>query len=59
MCCTLWGRKELDTTEQLNDNKRWLQSVSPVEKWNSTVAIKIWKNNRDGAAAREIPNTVG
>ena len=21
VCCSLWGHKELDTTEQLNDNK--------------------------------------
>ena len=41
------------------NNKRWLQSVYPVEKWNSTVAIKIWKNIRDGSAAREIPNIMG
>ena len=27
-CCTLWGHKESDTTEGLNNNKKWLFHLS-------------------------------
>ena len=27
VCCSPWGRKESDMTEQLNNNKRWTQEI--------------------------------
>ena len=37
VCCSPWGRKGLDTTEQLNDNKDELQIQSPLMQLTLTL----------------------
>jgi len=37
-CCSSWGRKELDTTEQLN----WTEALNTnMHKWSSTLCRKV------------------
>ena len=37
VCCSPWGRKGLDTTEQLNDSKDELKIQSPLMQLTLTV----------------------
>ena len=34
-CCSPWGHKESDTTEQLNNNNKWLNNLSPSKHFPS------------------------
>ena len=43
VCCSSWGHKESDTTEQLNNNTTFSQNLSSPEKWqfnNSSTYFK-------------------
>ena len=37
-CCSPWGRKELDTTERLNNNSQWVFPGAPVQKHYQAVS---------------------
>ena len=33
-CCSPWGRRESDTTEQMNDNDKYLLLIHSLELWD-------------------------
>ena len=38
-CCSPWGRKESDTTEQLNNNKCPATQSVPLQSWDSSSSL--------------------
>ena len=43
MCCSPWGRKESDTTEQLNNNNnKFLNTEIFITSRNQTCSCMIW-----------------
>ena len=48
MCCSPWGRKELDTTERLNRTELII-----IYRTNSTILF-FWAPNIDGNCSHEI-----
>ena len=39
MCCSPWGRKELNTTEQLNNNKQLQQTSCDFKKYLLVIVL--------------------
>ena len=50
MCCSPWGRKELDMTEQLNNNKTDRRSstssnggAAPIRHTHLQITVRVWQ----------------
>ena len=46
-CCSLWGRKQSDTTEKLNWNFNWLFGASSIY-WIFFIYVFLWEGNSVG-----------
>ena len=43
MCCSQWGHKELDTTQQLTENSKILEDVIPTAPKNKKSAARKYR----------------
>ena len=58
-CCSPWGRKELDMSEQLNNNKRWMIFCEMWKSYEIQISTPYKWSSNETRAIHSLPMTYG